>query len=82
MNVFVVTMLLNGWTLNASPYVTTPSPSPAADDANVRSARTPPGFIRAMSASPRSASSVSASCASAIRLPSGFSTPSGAGASG
>ncbi len=32
-SVIVCMMLPNGWTVNISPYVTTPSPSPAGEDA-------------------------------------------------
>ena len=66
--------LLNGCTVKASSKVTTPSPSPFADDANDRSARMPPGFMNAIcGACPLTTSDGSLSWASAIRSPSGVS---------
>jgi hypothetical protein len=41
---------LNGWTVNASPYVTSPATSPPEDCSASKSARMPPGFINAMTA--------------------------------
>jgi hypothetical protein len=64
-------VLENGWVVKPSPYVTTPSPSPP-EAAYVRSARTPPGFISARSVS-GSIVRACASCASAMRSPSGVS---------
>src|SRR5918995_1291091 len=68
--VSVCRMLPNGWTVNASPNVTTPSPSPAGLDANVSDPRTPPGFMNATTAWPSGAGpSVAANWASAITSP-------------
>ena len=44
--------------------------------ANVKSERTPPGFMNAATAAPVPASAVAASWASAIRLPAAFSPES------
>jgi hypothetical protein len=64
----VTSELPNGCTVKASPYVTSPSVLPGA--LYGRSARMPPGFMKAICAPPRPASSVAASCASAITSPS------------
>src|ERR671923_1287968 len=74
--VFTTMVLPNGWTVNSSPYVTLPSPSPAGEPANVRSARMPPGFMNATTAPPKSVGAVAASCASAITSPSAVSPDS------
>ena len=46
--VWVTTRLLNGWTVNASPYVTSPGASPPGESAYASRRRMPPGFISAI----------------------------------
>src|SRR6266508_442772 len=68
--VLVTRLLPKGCTVNASPYVTSPTASPPPDMSLAsRSARMPPGFMNASWAPPRLSGLVAVSWASAITSP-------------